>query len=153
MLVSPVHTWLTVAFKNRLKFIFFFLLSSQAVDQDTQKSVEYKFLTGDHRFFDLQPDGTIRTSQALDYETINVYVFQVTTVDGETSNIASATATVSVRVQVRHKLHFKPNIHFVLLFFPCRSEALLFVSFFKLRNFTFRTRTTFHLWLTLSLVP
>ncbi|XP_064595075.1 cadherin-99C-like [Liolophura sinensis] len=36
-----------------------------------RKVWEYKFLTGDHRFFSLQSDGTIRTAQALDYETIN----------------------------------------------------------------------------------
>ena len=77
------------------------LLALQATDVDTTKNVQYQFAGGESSAFSIDPlSGSIRTTQALDYISKNLYIFQVTTSDGTTSGALAATATVTVSVVV-----------------------------------------------------
>ena len=69
---------------------------------DSTKNVQYQFAGGESSDFTISAlTGSIQTSRALDYNTKNVYIFQVTTSDGINSGLQSATATVTVSVNVR----------------------------------------------------
>lgn len=69
---------------------------------DTNKNVQYQFAGGESSVFTIGAlSGTIQTNQALDYNVKNEYIFRVTTSDGFNSGTLSATATVTVKVNVR----------------------------------------------------
>lgn len=71
-----------------------------AIDQDTVDNITYKFSTGEFSAFSINSNsGVITNNQLLQYETKSRYVFTVTTVEGESSNALSATATVTINIQ------------------------------------------------------
>ena len=68
---------------------------------DSTKNVQYQFAGGESSDFTISAlTGSIQTNRALDYNSKNVYIFQVTTSDGINSGLQSASATVTVSVNV-----------------------------------------------------
>lgn len=74
----------------------------QAMDEDTTKSITYKIASGNannHFRIDTRT-GLITTNARLDFETRPSYILVVTTVEGESANTPSSSATVNVTVLV-----------------------------------------------------
>lgn len=77
----------------------------QATDLDSTDNIQYQFAGGDSSAFSINTlNGLIQTSQALDYNIKNQYVFTVTTSDGAGGTVLSASATVTVIVNVSDPL-------------------------------------------------
>ncbi|XP_035826841.1 protocadherin Fat 4, partial [Aplysia californica] len=95
----------------------------QATDADSVPNIEYILSGFEAQPFEVTPNGQIFTTANLDYEADTEYVFFVTTVDGQRSSLASASATITVSVLV------SPMFVTVLLFkkmvLHCRISAHL----------------------------
>lgn len=100
----------------------------QAIDQDTVDRITYKFSTGEFSVFNIDSSsGIITNNQVLQFETKNRYIFTVTTAEGESSGALSASATVTINLQV------------------CNLRSVMHVAFTCLDNFRFYLKN-FHVY-------
>ncbi|RUS85645.1 hypothetical protein EGW08_006591, partial [Elysia chlorotica] len=73
---------------------------STATDADSVPQIVYTLVGDDSNLFTIQQDGRIFTTSNLDYETKTVYNFFATTEDGLGSFIQSASAAITVTINV-----------------------------------------------------
>ncbi|XP_060079972.1 cadherin-23-like, partial [Ylistrum balloti] len=75
------------------------VINVQALDADTTDAITYKFSTGSFSPFTINPgSGLITLNTPLNFEVVPLYIFTVTTNEGETSLLPSVSTTVTVSV-------------------------------------------------------